>query len=232
MICDRLLRTVSLVVLMSTVLTSCQYTGQKLEGTQSAAGLSTTECLFGITPGQTSIEEAENLLTAQQFDVRHCPVGVCVTWSGSSSRPGSPFARAANSVHAAKPSGPVVLVSAGLDFEFSLKEVLEEFGTPEKYLAFETDFTLLEGGHTPSVLLILYYPGQGRVFEAWIPGRGQEARIELQTNIDWIHCFLPTTVEQLAQDVPQLKHRLRWQDSLKDWQGIEAIYVWPFGTVH
>ena len=232
MICDRPLRMVNLILLMSTVLTSCQCTGQQPESGQPTAGLSTTECLLGITPGQTSMEEAEKLLTAQHFDVRQCPVGVCVTWSGSSSRPGSPLARAANSAHAAKLSGPVVLVSAGLDFVFSLQEVLEEFGTPEKYLAFETDFTLLEGGHTPGVLLILYYTGQGRVFEAWIPGRGQEPPIQPQTNIDWIHCFLPTTVEQLTQDVPQLKHRLRWQDSLKDWQGIEAIHVWPFGTVH
>jgi hypothetical protein len=229
---DRLLRIMSLVLLMSTVLTSCQYTGQKSEGSQSTVGLSTTECLFGITPGQTSIEEAEDLLTARQFDARHCPVGVCVTWCGASSRPGSPFARACNSVHADKVSGPVVLVSAGLDFEFSLEKVLEEFGTPEKYLAFETDFTLLEGGHTPSVLLILYYIGQGRIIEAWIPGRGEEALITPQTSVDWIYCFLPTTVEHLTQDVSQLKRALRWEDSLKDWEGIEAIYVWPFGTVN
>jgi hypothetical protein len=232
MICDRLLRMVSLVLLMSTVLTSCRYTGQGPEGSQPTVGLSTTECLLGITPGQTSMEEAERLLTAREFDIRHCPVGVCVSWCGAPSRPGSPFARACNSVHADKVSGPVVLVSAGFDSEVSLQEVLEDFGTPEKYLAFETDFTLLEGGHMPSVLLILYYTGQGRVFEAWIPGRGQEALIEPQTNVDWIHCFLPTTVERLTQDVPQLKYALRWHDSLKDWQGIEAIDVWPFGTVH
>jgi hypothetical protein len=135
-------------------------------------------------------------------------------------------------VHADKVAGSVVLVSAGLDFELSLEEVLEEFGTPEKYLAFETDFTLIEGGHMPGVLLILYYTDQGRVFEAWIPGRGQEALIDPQTSVDWIHCFLPTTVEELTQDVHQLKRVLHWQqDYLEDWRGIDAIYVWPFGTV-
>jgi hypothetical protein len=223
---------VSLALLMSTALTSCQYTGQKPQDSQPSVGLGTTECLLGITPGQTSIEQAEQILTGLGFEVYHCPVGVCLGWSGMASRPGSVLARAANSVHARKASGPVTLISAGLDSELPLQKVLDAYGSPEKYLAFETDFTLIEGGHTPGVLLVLYNTSQGRIFEAWIPTREQEAFVDAQTGMDWLHCFLPTTAERLIQDIPELGHRLPWQDQLRDWLGIESIYVWPFGTVH
>lgn len=232
MTCTRALRAFGLSLVLFTILASCHRTPEVPRSELSIGDLGTAECLFGIVPGQTSIEQAEQTLTKLGFDVYHCPVGVCLGWSSTTSRPGSVLARAANSIHAHEASGPVVFITAGLDSELPLQKVLDAYGSPEKYLAFETDFTLVEGGHTPGVLLILYYTSQGRIFEAWIPGQGQEARIDAQTNVDWLHCFLPTSTERLPQDVPELKHRLPWQEPLRDWRGIESIYVWPFGTVH
>ena len=127
----RVHRAFGLLLVLLTTLVSCNCAPEVPWSKLSIGDLGAAEC-FGIVPGQTSIEQAEQILTKVGFEVYHCPVGVCLGWSGMASRPGSVLARAANSVHARKASGPVTLISAGLDSELPLQKVLDAYGSPEK----------------------------------------------------------------------------------------------------
>jgi hypothetical protein len=138
------------------------------------------------------------------------------------------FARAHNTIRARGAAETVIYVSVGLETDLSIEEVLNEYGTPEKYLAYDTYLEVVEGGHAPAVVLAMYYPNQGLVFEVWALGFGKEEPVDAETLVNWIHCFPSTSLDQLIQDVPDMKGRYRWEGPLQDWEGIDSIHVFPF----
>ncbi len=230
----KMLRILSMAIAVSILAGGCQINPRRrIPEPWSSLDPGVDFCSQGIVPGRTSLDEAEKILTDLGYTVSRCPVGLCLVWAGSKTSPGSDFARGANRVVAARAWEPVTFVSVGLEAALSLEQMFDRYGAPEKYLAYETSFTMVRRGKGPlgegvSVLLALYYPGQGLIFVAWVPAAKETADINPRTLLTWVACFPPTSLDRLAEDVPEMQGMFRWEGPLRDWEGTDSIYVMPY----
>ncbi len=233
MCCEASLRVITALATIFGLLTSCHSPMRKTVVDRSILtdDPCAAPCWQGIVPGQTTVDEAFDILTELGYRPQRCEVGNCIAWTSTTTSE-TMFGRAANLASASRTVDPVSFVSMGLESEISLGEVLDKYGPPDKYQAYETTFTLLAGGHARGVMLVLYYVQRGFILEAWMlvsEPSGKTVTADADVTLDWVHYFPPTTTERLSDGIPQLKRRFRWDGPLHDWQGLGPIEVRPLG---
>jgi len=179
-------------------------------------------CWQGIIPGQTTADEAFEILTKLGYKPHRGEWGSYIGWYSPAGYPKKVLKRGANSLDSLQIAGPIAYLKIGLEFDLSAKGMLDKYGLPERYQVYETMGTLLEGGHTPIVVVLFYYVQQGLIFEAWIPVSvppGETVTMGSNMTLDWIYYLPPTSIEHLMRDNPRLGRVIPEGEPLQNWQG-------------
>lgn len=187
-------------------------------------------CWQGITPGETPLDEAFDILTELGYEPRYVGNwGNQIGWVSPLGYPESGLQRIASQLFSLQIVGPVGFLDVALEFDLTLGEVMDKYGIPEKYHLYKSEGTLVGGGHTPVVAVFFYYAQRGLVFAAFLPisDPGSETVvIDANTTLTRVYYFVPTSVERLVDDVYLLKGRIRWEEPLDDWQGLPIEFHW------
>lgn len=222
----KLLKKLGIMAIMLILMGGCELTSQKPAVDRSILtdDPCAAPCWQGIVPGQTTIDEALNILDTLGVDYMRFDNEV--QWHSESYYRGDGFAFAGNVLYGPEygDSTSVTLLRIGLEFELTLQEVLDKYGPPKKFQAYGVDLPVLPDGHVNGIVVSFFYPERGVVFQAWLHGT-RPASIESDTTLKAVHYFAPTTMEQLFVQVPRMKTYLRgdtWKD-LQDWQGLGRI---------
>ncbi len=155
-------------------------------------------CWHEITPGKTTLVEAWYLLLyddrieAERYDDR-----VMWRWIDSPNRQGA----------VKGDNGIVSAILVPLQERLTLGEVVEVYGSPEK---FEAQFIL--GPHGPGYWAVdLYYPQRGFVVFSSAPS-WREGDLSPDIEVDDVLLFEPTAAEEYFKGLPD-------SSNLQDWTG-------------
>lgn len=222
----------ALVLTVLSLLTSCQSELEEKAPDRSILidDPCAAPCWQGITPGQTTIDEAFDILTELGYSPYLDETNRYIAWSTPDNHASDVFVRGVSVASSRRTGEDVTLLSLGLEFDLSLKEVLDKYGPPEKYQVYETMGNLGEGAHAPVLFALFYYTQLGLIFESRIlisEPPGQTITTDSDTVLDWIYYFPPTSIERLTDDIPQLEQRISQRAPMTDWQGLPITYQRP-----
>jgi hypothetical protein len=184
-------------------------------------------CWQGIVPGQTTADEAFQILTELGHRPRRGEWGSYIGWYSAAEYHDDELMHGPNSLDSLQIAGPIAYLRTAVEFELSARDILHKYGLPEAYRVYESMGTLSEGGHTPIVVVLLYYVQQGLLFESWIlisVPPGETVTIDADMKLDWIYYLPPTSAERLMEDNPRLKRVISEDKPLQDWHGFPIEY--------
>lgn len=177
-------------------------------------------CWQGILPGVTTAAEVSDILQRLDFidqDRLWASEREYFAWHSTASD-----ADPAVSSYVLSRAGVVSGIEIGLDFELSLGEVMEKYGPPEKFVAYQS----------PRVEKIqsdvhFFYPQRGLIFTSWIDGYvppGEPLMLVPSTLVTFVRYFAPAPIENLMREYPELNTAvLHGEDYWQDWPGYGPV---------